>query len=112
MTGFSPDDIEQVRLVVAAHDRELEKFPVIRRAILDLVDLIDSIVTGTTEAMDALKEMIDSENEQIGHLTQSVESLLGVVATQQDILKRHDTTLRAMHRGLHRTSDPEAPLTW
>lgn len=71
----------------------------------------------------ALREMHDLQQEMINALGESVESLLHALATYpelarrvqrlnddhdkvRDLVMRHEATLRAMHYGLHNTTDP------
>ena len=75
-------------VVVASHDKELETM---RAELKTQSELLDAL----GEAVEALGAAV----EHLPHIARRIERMAELTA-------RHDRTLRAMHKGLHETSDP------
>lgn len=75
---------------VAAHDEELEGLRTLVKSMADLQTMHD--------------EQLEALAEAVGSLHEAVERMFVMVG-------RHEATLSAMHRGLHRTTDPQRPST-
>ena len=75
-------------VVVASHDKELETMRAELKMQSDLIESLSEACTALAAAVEHLPRMA-RHIERINRLTE-----------------RHDRTLRAMHKGLHETSDP------
>jgi ABC-type transporter Mla subunit MlaD len=78
------------------------------------IEILGQMIADQADQLDALRALLSAVQD--GHdvlsdaqdaMGEAVQAMLAAVAAQADILRRHDDTLRRIHRGLHSTSDPE-----
>jgi hypothetical protein len=81
-------ETDGLTIIVGAHDAEIERMKADLTAHAELIDLLTDAIRSLTSAVDRLPTLARRYSDT------------------QEMVERHDRTLRAMHKGLHQTSDP------